>query len=170
MATVATQTLSAPIQLDMNIASLAGTAGLLAGFESVQVTNAVNALDYLVNVDPILGNTSIAPTINQGIEIWVWGADTSLATIPWDALDGTAGAVTLTHKAAKFAMCLVASPTVTVATGNLTYPVKPFSIGNCFDGIVPDFWGLFLTHNHNGALAASNTALFSYQSLTYTST
>jgi len=164
-----TNVLGTPTALTLDVSSLATSSTLLAGVESVEVAGS-DTFDFLINVDPITGHASTAPVIGERIEIYVWGADTSLATTPWDVLDGTSSAETFTHAAARDAMCLVASPTVTVATAALTYPVLPFSIARCFGGIVPDFWGLFVTHNHTGALAASQSSLFSYQTVTPTST
>ena len=36
--------------------------------------------------------------------------------------------------------------------------------------VLPKFWGLFLSHNHTGALAASQSALFSYAGVSPTNT
>jgi len=166
---VLTNVLGTATGLTMDISSLGGDSSLLAGLESVEVAGADN-FDFLVNVDPITGHATTAPTVGQRIEIWVWGADTTLGTTAWDVLDGTSSAETLSHDAAKFAMCLVRSPVVTVATAAKTYPILPFSIAQCFNGIIPDFWGLFLTHNHTGALAASQGSLFSYQTVAPTTT
>jgi len=166
--TTQTNVLGTAQGIAMDISGLAGDSNLLAGFESGQISATANSYDVLVNVNPITGHASTAPTVGQKIELWVWGADTSLATTAWDALDGTTGTVTLGHDAAKFAMCNVASPAVTVATVAKTYPILPFSLANCFGGVVPDFWGLFLVHNHTGALAASQSGLFSYQIVTPT--
>ena len=35
---------------------------------------------------------------------------------------------------------------------------------------MPKFWGLFLAHNHTGALAATQSGLFSFNGITYTNT
>ena len=164
-----TNVLGTATALTMDISSLGTSSSLLAGIESVEVAGA-DVVDYLINVDPITGHASTAPTVGQKIEIWVWGADTTLATTPWDVLDGTSSAETLSHLAAKQAMCNIRNAVVTVATAAKTYPVRPFALSACFGGVIPDFWGLFLTHNHTGALAASQAALFSYQTVTPTST
>ena len=57
---------------------------------------------------------------------------------------------------------------VTVATAGLVYYFQPFSIAQLFGGILPKFWGLYVAHNHTGALAAAQSALFSYNGITYT--
>jgi hypothetical protein len=168
MATL-TNVLGTATALTMDVSSLAGDSNLLAGVESVEVAGA-DVVDYLINVDPITGHASTAPTVGQVIELYVWGADTSLATTAIDVLDGTSSAETLSHDAAKNSLRLAAVASVTVATAGKTYPIMPFTIAQFFGGVVPDFWGLFLTHNHTGALAASQSALFSYQTVTPTST
>lgn len=162
---------AAATALTMDISGLATSSTLLAGLESAEV-NAGDVFDYIVNVDPIKGHNSTAPTIGQRIELYLWGADTSLATTAIDVLDGTSSAETLSHDAVRKSMHLVAAPAVTVATAALTYPVMPFTIARYFGGVVPDYWGLFLAHNHTGALSddAANEALFSYQTVTPTST
>ena len=47
------------------------------------------------------------------------------------------------------------------------YYIQPFSVASLFGGVMPKFWGLFLAHNHTGALAASQSALFSYNGIKY---
>lgn len=165
-----TRVLGAPTAITIDLSSLAGDANLLAGVESTQISATADAWDVLVNVGPITGHASTAPTVGQLIELWLWGADTSLATVAWDVLDGTSSAETISHRAAKFAMAQAAFAPVTVATAGKTYPIRPFTIAQFFGGVVPDFWGLFVTHNHTGALAASQSGLFSYQTVTPTST
>ena len=39
-----------------------------------------------------------------------------------------------------------------------------------FGGVMPKFWGLYVAHNHTGALGASNSGLFSFNGITYTNT
>jgi hypothetical protein len=65
---------------------------------------------------------------------------------------------------------LAAAPAVTVATAGLVYYIQPFSVAQLFGGIMPKFWGLFLSHNHAGALAAAQSGLFSFNGVTYTNT
>jgi hypothetical protein len=65
---------------------------------------------------------------------------------------------------------LAAAPTVTVATAALVYYIQPFSVASLFGGVMPKFWGLFVAHNHTGALGASNSGLFSFNGITYTNT
>lgn len=163
------QTTTAATAITFDISSLAGSATFVAGRESSQVDNSANNyMDCLVNVDGITGHASTAPTIGQTINLYVWGADTSLATTPIDVLDGTDSAETLGHVSVLNSLRFVDSASVTVATAGLKYYIQPFSVASLFDGIMPDFWGLYLAHDHTGALAAAQSGLFSYQGITYT--
>lgn len=157
--------------MTMDISSLASSASFLGGYESNEVDNTSTRWDdFLVNVDGITGHASTAPTVGQKIEIYVWGSDVSLATTPIDVLDGTASAETLAHDSVRQSLSLARAPVVTVATAGLKYYPQPFSIAQFFGGNCPLFWGLFLAHNHTGALAAAQSGLFSYQGIKYTAT
>jgi hypothetical protein len=157
--------------MTMDISSLATSSTFLGGYESNEVDNTTTRWDdFLVNVDGILGHASTAPVVGQQIQLYVWGSDVSLATTPIDVLDGTASAETLAHDAVRQSLRSVSAPAVTVATAALKYYVQPFSIAQFFGGNCPTFWGLFLAHNHAGALAGAQSGLFSYQGIKYTAT
>lgn len=161
---------SANTAITFDISSLGTSATFVAGRESTQIDNSSNLyVDALVNVDGIVGHASTAPTIGQTIRLYLWGADTSLATTAIDVLDGTDSAETLAHVSVLNSLHLVAAPEVTVATAGLAYYIMPFTVAQFFGGVMPKFWGLFLAHNHTGALAAAQSGLFSYNGITYTS-
>jgi hypothetical protein len=62
----------------------------------------------------------------------------------------------------------VAAPAVTtISPVGLPYVIEPFSIAQLFGGVMPKFWCLYLAHNHQGALAAAQSALFSYNGINY---
>lgn len=171
MATVVTQTYSANTAITFDISSLATSSTFVAGRESTQIDNTTNMyVDAMVTCDGILGHASTAPTIGQYIGLWCWGADTSLATTAIDTLDGTDSAETLSHESVLRSLNFVASPAVTVATAALTYHIQPFSVAQLFGGILPKFWGLYLAHNHTGALAAAQSGIWAYSGITYTNT
>jgi len=152
--------------ITFDISSLGGSSTFVAGRESSQIDNTSNLYDdCIVNVDGITGHASTAPTVGQYIGLWLWGADTSLATTAIDVLDGTDSAETLSHASVLNSLKFVAAPTVTVATAGLVYYIQPFSVASFFGGNMPKFWGLYLAHNHNGALAASQSGLFSYNGI-----
>lgn len=163
---------SANTAITFDISSLAASTSFVAGRESTQIDNTTSLyLDAIVNVRPIAGHATTAPVVGQYIGIWVWGADTSLATNAIDVLDGTDSAETLTHVAVLNSLQQIRAPAVTVATAALLYPVMPFSVAKALDLLVlPKFWGLYLAHNHAGALAAAQSALFSFNGITLEST
>jgi hypothetical protein len=161
-------TYSANTAITFDLSSLGTSSTFLAGRESTQIDNTSTLyIDALVNVKGITGHASTAPTIGQMIQIYAWGADTSLATTAIDVLDGTDSAETLSQAHVLNGLRFAAAASVTVATAALVYNVAPFSIAQLF-GVMPKFWGLFVAHNHTGALGASNNSLFSFNGITYT--
>ena len=171
MATVLTTTYSSNTAITFDISSLSTSSTFVAGRESTEIDNTTTQyVDALVNVDGILGHASTAPTVGQYIGLWVWGADTSLGTTALDVLDGTDSAETLSHVGVLNSLRFAGSATVTVATANLKHYILPFSVAALFGGVMPKFWGLYLAHNHTGALAATQSGLFSFNGITYTST
>jgi len=171
MATVLTTTYSANTAITFDLSSLGTSSTFVAGRESTEIDNtSTQYVDCIVNVEGITGHASTAPTVGQYIGLWVWGADTSLATTPIDTLDGTDIAETLSHVSVLTSLRFAAAPTVTVATAALKYYILPFSVAALFGGVMPKFWGLYVAHNHTGVLGASNSGLFSFNGITYTST
>ena len=108
--------------------------------------------------------------VGQLIALYVWGADTSLATTAIDTLVGTDATRTLAHASVLNSLRFAGAPSVTVATAALSYYIQPFSVAALFGGVMPKFWGLFVAHNHAGSLAAAQTGKFSFNGVTFTST
>jgi hypothetical protein len=165
MATVLTTTYSANTAITLDLSSLAASS--VAGRECTQITGA-NEVDAIVNVKGITGSASAA-TIEQGISIYCWGADTSLATTAIDTLVGTDGTRTLTLPALQ-SLRFVARAYTTVTTASQVYYFMPFSIAQLFGGVMPKFWGLFVITDLTGGLAAAMSAKFSFNGITYTNT
>jgi len=166
---VSKQTTTAATAIGIDLSSLGTSSTFVAGRESNEVDNTTNNyINALVNVNGILGHASTAPTVGQAINVYVWGADTSLATTPIDVLDGVDSAETLGHVSVRDSLQFAGQAQVTVATAGLKYYIPPFAVASFFDGVMPDFWGIFVAHDHTGALAASQTGLFTYQGITYT--
>lgn len=154
--------------ITFDVSSLGTSSTFVAGRESSEVDNTTNKyIDCIVTCDGINGHASTAPTVGQMIQLYAWGSDVSLATTPIDVLDGTDSAETLGHVSVLNSLRFVAAPLVTVATANLKYWIMPFSIAALFDGVMPKFWGLYLAHNHTGALAASQSSIWSYYGVKY---
>jgi hypothetical protein len=160
---------SANTTITMDLSALAASSTFVAGRESTQVDNTTNLyVDALVSGRFIVGTT---PTLPCQLNVYVWGADTSLATTAIDVLDGTDSAETLTNTTVLTnALRLGASCPVLVNTSNTTYDIAPFSVAQLFGGILPKFWGLYVAHNMTAALKtdAGNTNSFRFNGITYT--
>lgn len=166
MATV-TPSYSANTTITMDLDGLGTSSTWIAGRESNEIDNTTNKyVDALVQGKVKVGTT---PTANTAINIYVWGADTSLATTPIDTLDGTDSAETLTNTGVlNSALKLGATINVLVNTSDIVYNVAPFSVAQLFGGIMPKFWGLFVAHNTGVNLhATDNTNFFSFNGIKY---
>ncbi len=153
--------------ITMDLSALASSATFVAGRESSQVDNTTNKyVDVLVSGSVSVGTT---PTANTSILVYVYGADTSLATTAIDVLDGTDSAETLTNTGILNALRLGAAINVPAATTDVQYFVLPFSVAALFGGVVPKFWGLFVAHNTavNLRSNAINTNSFEYVGIKY---
>lgn len=130
----------------ISLASLATSSTWVAGQESTAVENSNDDLDHAVSGVIMVGTT---PTINTIIEVWAYSAQsitTGTPTYP-DVFDGTDSAETITNVGVKGGILrLVASLAVTATTSNVGYGFAPTSIASLF-GYMPQFWGLFVTHN-----------------------
>lgn len=148
--------------ITMDISSLAASGSFLSGVESTEINNTVTLYrDAIVNVDGIVAGATL-PVVGQMIQLYVWGAHVSLGAAPIDALDGLASVETLSHASVLQSLKYVAAPAVTVATASLSYFIQPFSVASFFGGSMPKFWGLYLAHNHAGALAATQASKFTF--------
>jgi hypothetical protein len=152
----------------MDLANLGSSATLVAGRESTQVDNTTNQfMDAIVQGNVSVGTT---PTTNTTINIYLYGADTSLGTTAIDTLDGTDSAETLTNSGVLYsALKLGAVINVLVNTTNVKYNIAPFSVAQLFGGVLPKFWGLYVAHNTGVNLRndAVNTNAFSYYGVKY---
>lgn len=167
---MATQTInySANTTITMDLINLASSSTFVAGRESSQIDNTSDKyIDALVQGSVSVGTT---PTANTSINIYVYGADTSLATTAIDVLDGADSAETLTNTGVLYsALKLGAVINVLVNTTNVKYNIAPFSVAQLFGGVLPKFWGLFVSHNTAVNLRndAVNTNAFSFVGIKY---
>jgi hypothetical protein len=151
----------------MDLANLASSATFVAGRESSQIDNTSNKyIDAIVSGKVSVGTT---PTANTVIAVYVWGADTSLATTAIDVLDGTDSAETLTNVGILNALRLGAAIAVPANTSDVAYEVLPFSVASLFGGVMPKFWGLYVAHSTVAALrnTAVNTNSFEFVGVKY---
>lgn len=157
---------SANTAITLDLSSLAASSTFVSGRESTEIDNTTNKyMDCIVNVLGITGSAS-APTAGQQIVVYVWGADTSLATTPIDTLDGVDSAETIslpTLQSLRFA----ASAYTTTTTASQVYYFQPFAIAPLFGGVMPKFWGLYVATSLTGGLAASMSGKFSYNGIKY---
>ena len=163
---VTTITYSSNTAISLDLSSLGASSAFTSGRESTEIDNtSTKYMDCLVNVLGITGSSS-APTAGQQIVVYLWGADTSLATTPIDTLDGVDSAETITLptlQALKFA----ASAYTTTTTASQVYYIQPFSVANKFGGVMPKFWGLYVATSLTGGLAASMSGKFSFVGIKY---
>lgn len=170
LATVVTTTYGSNTAITMDLSSLGTSSTFIAGRESNEIDNATTNkyIDAIVQGKVKVGTT---PTANTSINIYVWGADTSIATTAIDVLDGVDSAETLTNTGVlNSALRLGAAITVLVNTSDVTYNIAPFSVAALFGGVMPKFWGLYVSHNTGVNLNAANANLFSFNGITYTNT
>lgn len=158
-----------PTTITMDLSALASSTTFVGGRESTEITNATTLyLDALVHGRFSVGTT---PTLPCNLNVYVWGADVSIATTAIDVLDGLDSAETLTNSTVLTnALRLGASCPILVTTSNIVYDIAPFSVAQLFAGILPKFWGLFVAHNHTAALQtiAGNTNSFRFLGVTST--
>lgn len=163
----ATVSYSSNTAITMDLANLASSSTFLAGRESTQIDNTTNKyMDALVSGQISVGTT---PTANTQIVVYVWGADTSLATTALDVLDGTDSAETLTNTGIQANLRVGAVLPVLATTSDIAYLVLPFSVASRFGGVLPKFWGLFVAHNTGVNLrnAAVNTNSLEFVGVKY---
>lgn len=163
-----TVTYSANTSITLDLSSLASSSTFLAGIESGEIDNTTNRYDdVIVNVKGITAHASTALTAGQLIAVSVWGSQESLGTTAIDTLDGTSSTETLSHSGIFNSLQLGGAAVATATTAGQVSYIMPFSVAQLFGGNMPKFWGLYVAHNHNGALGASNNNLFSYTGVKY---
>lgn len=163
----ATINYAANAAITMDLANLGTSATFVAGRESSQIDNTTNKyIDALVSGKISVGTS---PTANTTIAVYVWGADTSLATTALDVLDGTDSAETLTNTGILNALKFGAAIAVPATTSDVQYEVLPFSVASLFGGVMPKFWGLYVAHNTGSNLrnTAVNTNSLEYVGIKY---
>lgn len=145
MATV-TISYSADTAITISPASLATSATFVAGRESNEVDNTSNKyVDAFVQGFITVGTT---PTANTQIIVFVWGADDPASTTALDVIDGVDSAETITNTGVLGSLFKVGGViNVLVNTSDIKYYVPPFSVAQLFGGIMPQYWGIYLSHN-----------------------
>ena len=154
--------------LTITLASLGTSTTFIAGRESTEVTNTVTEfIDVLLEGFITVGTT---PTTAKIIRVYAWGSHTSAATTAKDVIDGLDSAETFTSEAIRDQVCKrVATLNVDSATSNRKYHFGPVSLAQIF-GEVPQYWGVFVTHDTVAALnATGSNHEIKYTGIEYTS-
>jgi len=150
--------------LTITLASLATSTGLTAGRESTAVDNTSNKyLDYLVGGKVTTGTS---PTASKSILVYVYGSIDDTPLYP-DVIDGTDSAETMTSADIRNAALVLAASITTDSTSNRTYWVRPFSVSNCFGGVLPKYWGLWVVHDTGVNLNSTGSNHAFYQTGVY---
>ena len=161
---------STAITLGLHATPLASSPTFVLGRESTQIDNTTNKyIDAIVHGRTTVGTT---PTTATLILCYVWGADDSLGTTALDVLDGTDSDETFNNvEILQSGLRLAASISVIATDSNVTYYFAPFSVASLFGGVMPKYWGLYVSHNTGVALnSTAGNHVFKYTGITYTST
>ena len=136
-----------PTALTITLASLASSTTHIAGRESTEVNNDAASTQFIdVSLEGFV-TVGTTPTIDTTIRIYVWGSHTSLATTAKDVLDGLDSVETLNSEGIRDKLLkLAAVLNVDETVSNQKYHFGPLSIAQLF-GQMPEFWGVFVTHN-----------------------
>lgn len=146
MATV-TPSYASAAALTITLASLATSSTFLAGRESNEVDNSSNKYDDAIVQGKITVGTT--PTAVTQIQIWVYASfDDAPSTTNIDVFDGVDSAETVTNAGVRNS-CLAFGALLdcSAATSDVALPIRPFSIAQLFGGVMPKYWGVFVSHN-----------------------
>lgn len=137
--------------LTITLAGLATSADLLTGRESTAVVNTTTlALDYLLSGKITTGTS---PAASSRIQVCVVGVQKD-TTWP-DVFDGTDSGETVTNDGIKNAICRIAADITVSSTSNVGYFFGPVSVAGMFNGICPQSFVVFVTHNNTVNLHAT---------------
>src|SRR5690242_3154860 len=140
--TTATPVYGSSVAMTCTIASLATDANLLVGREST----AVDQKDTDDAIDCLLGGkitTGTTPTAAKQIEIWLYGSydDTEFSA----SASGSNAGLTLTAESKTLMRLFTIIPTH--STSDTAYKFGPYSVAQCFGGVLPVQWGVWIVHN-----------------------
>jgi len=147
--------------------NVASSSDFTAGVESTAIDNSSNLyVDALVAGTWTSGTT---PTTNTQVCVYVYAQRDDAPTYP-DTIDGTSSAETITSAGIlASALRLLGVMTVDSNTSNRAYWLAPCSVAQAFGGILPQRWGIFISHNTgvNSNTTAGNH-VWKYQGVKYT--
>jgi hypothetical protein len=137
------------VSLACTTTTLAADTNLLSGRQSAVESNATD-----LAVDALLGGqiTTVAPTANTVVEIWLFASWDGGTTYTAGAGAGD-GVLNLPTQGVKDLMQRVDVINQSDSTGR-TYNVGPYSVANAFGGTMPDHYGFAVFHNTAVLIAA----------------
>jgi hypothetical protein len=144
---------AADVQLTITLASLASSAGFTAGRESTAINNTVDKyVDGHLSGRITVGAT---PTANTQILVYVFEPHEDTPAWP-DVMDGTDSDETLTSAGVgRGFLKLAVALDVDSTTSNRTYHFSGIAVAPLFGGVMPNRFGVFVTHNTGVALNAT---------------
>jgi hypothetical protein len=155
--------------ITMTLANLGTSPTFVAGRECTQIDNTTNKyMDALVSGSISVGSTGM--TANTVLAVYVWGSDSALSnSVPLNTLEGSDGDRTLTNVGILNALRLGATVGVPATTNNQKYIILPFSVASLFGGVMPKYWGLFVSQNTGASLYNNsvNNNSFEYVGIKY---
>lgn len=153
-----------------NLHSLAYSSTFTSGWESGVIDNTSNKYVDVLLAGNFTSNASVAPTANTSILVYVYAVQDDAPTYP-DGMDGTEStdSVTSANVGAGFLKLAAVLP-LDASTSRVFY-FGPVSVAQLFGGIMPNKWGVFVTHNAGAtsSLAGSGNKI-AYTGVTYTIT
>lgn len=125
--------------------NVASSSDFTAGVESTAIDNSSNLyVDALVSGTWTCGTT---PTTNTQVNVYAYAQRDDAPVYP-DTIDGTSSAETITSAGIlASALRLLGVMTVDATTSNREYWLAPCSVAQAFGGILPQRWGIFISHN-----------------------
>jgi len=148
--TTATINYGTATALTLGTASLGSSSTFVAGRESTEIDNTSNLfIDALLEGFVTVGT----PTGTTGeIRVYAWASHTALSSTAKDVLDGLDSAETIVSAGVRDGFLVrIATMRVDATTSDRKYPFGPVSLAQAF-GQMPQYWGLFVTHNTGAAL------------------
>jgi len=148
--TTATINYGTATALTLGTASLGDSPTFVLGRESTEIDNTTNKfMDALVEGFVTVGTT---PTVDKEIRVYAWGSHTALSSAAKDTLDGLDSGETLESPGVRDGILVrIATMRVDATTSDIAYHFGPVSLAQAF-GQMPQYWGLFVTHNTVAAL------------------
>lgn len=156
---------AASATVTISLASLASSATLVAGRQSASVDNTSNLYDDAVVAGVIKAGSITPPGL---IYVYAYAIRDDAPVWP-DVMTGSDAAATITSVGVGQGY-LKPIAVLNVDTSAVSYWWGPESLAQRFGGIMPQKWGIFVTHNTGAGLDSSaGNHVIKYNGVTYTS-